>query len=279
MEDDRNNNVNNRETPNANGANYHLQQRRSSNTNVDDNSSSQNISAIVSPVKGSLTARNSLYDNRSDNAHTLAQAHLHDYGFLGPPLPSDENRLCVVLDMDETLLHSRFTRNNNKYRQAEHRKVVTDLDYDFTLCFTSGNVKERVFVKLRPKLYSFLEELSKYYEPILFTAALPEYAEPVMNRIDPHRKYVRKRLFRHSTIQCKGHSFVKDLSLLGRDMGRIVLLDNSPIAMLATPDNGKSCEHTAKRRLVSACLSPSSLRTIFHELIIEYAHSYICTYT
>lgn len=36
----------------------------------------------------------------------------------------------------------------------------------------------------------------------------------------------------------RGQPFVKDLTLLGRDMGRIVLIDNNPFAMIATPDNG-----------------------------------------
>lgn len=157
-------------------------------------------------------------------------------GLLPVQSPRDNNRLCVVLDMDETLLHSRFTKVGNNFRQEEYRPTLSDGRYDYTLCFDSVDCREQVFVSLRPHVRYFLAELSKYFEPIVFTAALPEYASPVIDELDKD-KHIRHRLFRQHTAPCSGHDYVKDLSKLGRDMGRIVLLDNSPIAMLASPDN------------------------------------------
>eukprot|EP00466_Bigelowiella_natans_P013943 jgi/Bigna1/89514/estExt_fgenesh1_pg.C_500112 len=48
---------------------------------------------------------------------------------------------------------------------------------------------------------------------------------------------IRHRLFRESCVQSHGYAFVKDLSRLGRDMSRIVLVDNSPVAMAASVSN------------------------------------------
>ena len=46
------------------------------------------------------------------------------------------------------------------------------------------------------------------------------------------------RLFRQSTVAAGGHSCVKDLSPLGRDLRRTVLVDNSPFSFLLQPACG-----------------------------------------
>jgi Dullard-like phosphatase family protein len=156
---------------------------------------------------------------------------------LPPQTPEDRGRLCVILDMDETLLHSRFTSVDNDFRQEELREAVTG-PHDFSLTFnlSEGAAAERVYVSQRPMLQKFLQSLSKEFEPIVFTAALPVYAAPVLDRIDV-KNYIRHRLYRESTVMFKGQNFVKDIAMCGRDIKRIVLIDNNPLAMVATPDN------------------------------------------
>ncbi|GAB5356719.1 hypothetical protein AAMO2058_000313200 [Amorphochlora amoebiformis] len=153
------------------------------------------------------------------------------------PKSSDPSKLCVVLDMDETLIHSKFQSQRNMYRQEEKREDATrKADIHFSLSLNGGATKEKVAVYKRPGLDKFLEEASKRFEVVVFTAAIPVYAEPVLNLIDP-KKRIKHRLFRSSTVTFEGQPYVKDLSLLGRDMSRIVLVDNNPAAMLACPDN------------------------------------------
>jgi len=137
--------------------------------------------------------------------------------------------------MDETLLHSEF-RNPNNYRQAEDRKSVKR-KCDFTLSLnTDGSMSETISVYKRPGLHAFLDECSKNFEVVIFTAALPVYASPVLDKIDK-KKQIVARLYRDSTVIWKGQPFVKDLVPLGRDMRKIVLVDNNPCAMIARPDN------------------------------------------
>lgn len=138
--------------------------------------------------------------------------------------------------MDETLLHSRFTSAENNFRQSEVRKE-TNGDYDFTLVFHSQEGGyERVFVARRPCVEEFLKQLSSFAEVVVFTAALEEYAKPVLDEID-QGGWITHRLYRQSTRPFKNHKFVKDMSIMGRDLARIVLVDNNPMAMIASPDN------------------------------------------
>uniref|UniRef100_A0A7S2TNY8 FCP1 homology domain-containing protein n=1 Tax=Lotharella oceanica TaxID=641309 RepID=A0A7S2TNY8_9EUKA len=159
-------------------------------------------------------------------------------GLLPPPKKEHENKLCVVLDMDETLIHSKFESQRNCYRQEEKRQAekMRGADVQFELTLNGGATKEKVSVFKRPGLDKFLEEASKKFEVVVFTAAIPIYAKPVLDLIDPNN-YITSRLYRSSTVTFEGQPYVKDISLLDRDMARIVLVDNNPAAMLACPDN------------------------------------------
>ena len=78
--------------------------------------------------------------------------------------------------------------------------------------------------------------MSKIYEVIIFTASLAvviskQYANPLLDRIDPH-VHISGRLYRDSCALING-SYVKDLSRLGRDLSKVIIVDviyiqNSP---------------------------------------------------
>ena len=86
--------------------------------------------------------------------------------------------------------------------------------------------RELIKVYIRPGCEQFLEKLSKIAEVVVFTASLAEYANPILDRIDPHG-YISHRLYRETTIPHKGRSHVKSLKKLGRDLRTTFLVDNS----------------------------------------------------
>ncbi|MGH0189903.1 UNVERIFIED_CONTAM: hypothetical protein FKN15_039750 [Acipenser sinensis] len=63
----------------------------------------------------------------------------------------------------------------------------------------------------------------------------PQYADPVTDLLDKHGVF-RVRLFRESCVFHQG-CYVKDLSRLGRDLGRTLILDNSPASYIFHPEN------------------------------------------
>ena len=58
----------------------------------------------------------------------------------------------------------------------------------------------------------------------------------VLNQIDPENKYIHHRLFRDSCLQINGN-YVKDLSLLGRDIDKTIIIDNNLVAFALNLDN------------------------------------------
>lgn len=124
-------------------------------------------------------------------------------------------RKTLVLDLDETLVHSSLDTNHTRP--------------EFTFLVAFGGRTHQVGVQRRPYLDHFLECVSKMFEVVIFTASQKVYAEQLINVLDPRRRLVRHRIFRDSCIVVDGN-YLKDLSVLGRDLSQTIIIDNSPQA-------------------------------------------------
>jgi len=141
-------------------------------------------------------------------------------GLLGRRKPQHRNQKCLVIDLDETLVHSSF-------------KAVDKCD--FIVPVEIENVVHNVYVLVRPYANEFLKEAAKHYEIVLFTASLAKYADPLLDLLDKEHT-IDARLFRDSCVQI-GYSYVKDLSRLGRKMSEVMIIDNSPQSYRFQPCN------------------------------------------
>ena len=92
-------------------------------------------------------------------------------------------------------------------------------------------------MQFRPYLSEFLLNISKFYELVVFTAATNDYADPIIEAIEKKGQFFEYRLYRMHTIVIN-NDFVKDLSRLGRDMSRIIIVDNMEQNYKLQPDNG-----------------------------------------
>lgn len=154
---------------------------------------------------------------------------------LPPQHIKDKGKLTVVLDIDETLVHARLP--DDIYRQDEERMDVSDSDYDGDTFEVSLRFGESFVVNKRPGLDEFLEESAKKYELIAYTAAVEEYARPLIDQLDPDNKIFRHRLYRSHCVHVNGH-FVKDLRIVNRPLDRVVLVDNNAYCLLPQLNNG-----------------------------------------
>jgi len=137
------------------------------------------------------------------------------------------NKKTLVLDLDETLVHSVGGIGSNPGTPSQS---------DFTIKVPQINSSHDVHVMVRPHVEEFLERMSKRFELVIFTASISKYANPLLNIVDK-MGYVPFRLFReHCTLI--NTAFVKDLSLLGRDFKDIIILDNNPTAYALNHYNG-----------------------------------------
>ncbi|KAJ6237041.1 scp1-like small phosphatase 4-related [Anaeramoeba flamelloides] len=124
----------------------------------------------------------------------------------------DRGKITLCLDLDLTLIYSQFTPFEG---------------YEFTFTLQNKNGTHNVYVKKRPFLEEFLTRCSELFEVVLFTASQREYAEKIVNWLDPDRKLIRYRLYRNACSMFLGN-YLKDLSLLNREISSVIIIDDVP---------------------------------------------------
>ena len=191
-----------------------------------ENNNSQNITTKSFTKSNTNNINNDLY---KINYHSLSPNERTFYNkkkFLLPEKTS--NKKTLVLDLDETLVHSVGGVENNEGEIPQHDFIIQIPQ--------NNNLSHDVHVMVRPHVEEFLERMSKRYELVIFTASISKYANPLLNIVDK-MNYVPFRLFReHCTLI--NTAFVKDLNLLGRDVKDIIILDNNPTAYSLNHYNG-----------------------------------------
>jgi len=184
-----------------------------------------NLNSIISNIPNKQT-QNTNYKTTTTitnkkNYHSLSpQYYRYKNNYLLPP--KNSNKKTLVLDLDETLVHSGF--------------IPFDCPSDVIIQIELENEIHDIHVLVRPYVKEFLEAMSKRYELVIFTASISKYANPLLNIIDK-KGHCPFRLFReHCTLI--NTAFVKDLTRLGRDMKDIIIVDNSPVAYALNQYNG-----------------------------------------
>ena len=114
------------------------------------------------------------------------------------------------------------------------------LDLDETLIHFSVNKGNEGHLFFRPYLFNFLNAVSEYYELIIFTAGIKEYAKIVLEIIENRmgKKIFDYRLYRENTEPNDEGIFVKDLSKIGRNLQKMIIVDNTKENYELQKDNG-----------------------------------------
>jgi len=172
----------------------------------------------------SICAKATLDSEENTDNHIVTTQNDNIPRLLGPIHRLDTGKKCLVLDLDETLVHSSF------------RAVA---GADFVIPVQIEDVVHFVYVAKRPGVDEFLIEMAKHYEIVIYTASLNKYADPLLDLLDP-QKTIRYRLFRESCAFYEGN-YVKDLSVLDRDLSSTIIIDNSPNSYLFHPENAIDC--------------------------------------
>ena len=164
----------------------------------------------INPHESSLTP-----SNHSNKLNTKEEFLL--------PEKSEEysDKKTLVLDLDETLVHSSFT-------PFEKNDIILEVDFE--------GILYNIYVKVRPYAEQFLKNVSKLFEIVIFTASISKYASPLLDILDKESN-IKFRLFREHCTYING-IFIKDLKRLNRNLKDVIIVDNSPIAYAFDSENG-----------------------------------------
>ena len=146
---------------------------------------------------------------------------LNSEKLLLPPKPHNSTKKTLILDLDETLVHSSFT-------PFEKNDIVLNVDFE--------GVIYNIYVLVRPEAELFIKTVAKFYELVIFTASISKYASPLLDILDKE-KNIKYRLYRDQCTFING-IYIKDLKKCNRSLKDLIIVDNSPIAYTFDSDNG-----------------------------------------
>ena len=140
--------------------------------------------------------------NRKPRGRAPSMIHEPTKNMIPPKRRDAKDKITIVLDLDETLI---YAREGPLYA--------------------------------RPHIDLLLDFLKDHCETVVWTAGVKAYAQTIVHNIDPkgaieHCVYRHKKWF----TGCAGYQ--KDLSMLGRDMNQILIIENTPDCIRGNPKNG-----------------------------------------
>ena len=131
------------------------------------------------------------HKTKTNNTNIDDKVTIESVPFIKTPM---KKKFCLVLDIDETISH--------------------------TLKLNFGG-----YFLLRPGAKSFLEEVGKYYEIIIFTSSPKKYADKILDKIDVNGNIISHRLYKNHVLYENGKT-IKNLNLIGRDLTKTIFVDN-----------------------------------------------------
>eukprot|EP01012_Entosiphon_sulcatum_P034435 TRINITY_DN43682_c0_g1_i1.p1 TRINITY_DN43682_c0_g1~~TRINITY_DN43682_c0_g1_i1.p1 ORF type:complete len:308 (+),score=41.98 TRINITY_DN43682_c0_g1_i1:31-924(+) len=142
-------------------------------------------------------------ETQAEAAIARCPSMLKGPGPLVPQLSMASNSLyTIVFDLDETLIHGR-----------------------------QGTVK------VRPGVHELLQALDNTHkcEVVVWTAGERDYAQRIVSEIDPNR-VIQHCIYRHQRW-FKTRGYTKKLTMLGRPMDRVLIVENTPDCVRCNPNN------------------------------------------
>lgn len=95
---------------------------------------------------------------------------------------------------------------------------------------------------------TLIVQVATWYTLVIYTASMPEYADPVIDWLDAGRSLFAKRLYRDSCFLQSNGSYIKDLALVEKDLSRVCFMDNSPVSYAW--NKGEFCLSSRQSRLL-----------------------------
>lgn len=136
---------------------------------------------------------------------------------------SSSNKKLLVLDLDETLIH---TFMKEVPENCEQITVKIPNKFEKTIHF-----------KIRPFCKEFLNKVSQFFDICVFTAAHSSYANPILDALDPEGCFFKDRYFNDSCTKINQYT-VKDLRILKSDLKDVILVDNTALCFGLQKENG-----------------------------------------
>lgn len=133
----------------------------------------------------------------------------------------------LVFDLDETLVHCIF-----------NDKDIHDAHVFLDIKMPNGR-STRTGFNIRPYWKELMDAVKDDWEIVVFTASCQNYADTILDHLDPQNYYFKNRFYRETCWKTPDGVYVKDLRVFHQyKMEEIVLIDNAVYSFGHQLDNG-----------------------------------------
>lgn len=194
---------------------------------------------LKSPRSPASSLRMTKYPRAPAPPRPLIPPRQPSYSTHASPHSSKLGQKTLVIDLDETLIHSLAKGGRMSSGHMVEVKLNTTVGYGGTTLGPQHPIL--YYVHKRPHCDDFLRKVCKWYNLVVFTASVQEYADPVIDWLELERKYFSARYYRQHCTYRNG-AYIKDLSSVEPDLSRVMILDNSPLSYIFHEGTGSDCE-------------------------------------
>ena len=148
---------------------------------------------------------------------------------------SNSNKKLLLLDLDETLIHSEYPISENNINKYDSILRFKNNNPDFE----DNNEYCEVGIFIRNGVQKFLSLLNNYFNIGIFTASEKDYADAIISYLDPNKNIFKFCLYRYNCINVNNLVCIKDLRIIKNiDLKKTVLIDNNIYSFSLQLNNG-----------------------------------------
>ena len=193
----------------------------------------------ISKINAISRSRNTSLNLNNSHINCFSPKKRNVFGDLSIKKNNKENNETKIIN--NKLIKKKFVKRKKEtkienpfIKSPLMKKYSLILSLDKTLSYKNNKTNAII---LRNGLFSFLSTIKPFFELILFSIDSKDVSYPIINMIENDKKYFDFKFYKDHCVLYK-NNLIKDLTLIGRDLSKIIIVDNNETCFELNKENG-----------------------------------------
>ena len=193
----------------------------------------------ISKINAISRSRNTSLNLNNSHIKCFSPTKRNVFGDLSIKKNNKENNETKIIN--NKLIKKKFVKRKKEtkienpfIKSPLMKKYSLILSLDKTLSYKNNKTNDII---LRNGLFSFLSTIKPFFELILFSIDSQDVSYPIINMIENDKKYFDYKFYKDHCVLYK-NNLIKDVTLIGRDLSKIIIVDNNETCFELNKENG-----------------------------------------
>ena len=193
----------------------------------------------ISKINAISRSRNTSLNLNNSHINCFSPKKRNVFGDLSIKKNNNENNETKIIN--NKLIKKKFVKRKKEtkienpfIKSPLMKKYSLILSLDKTLSYKNNKTNAII---LRNGLFSFLSTIKPFFELILFSIDSKDFSYPIINMIENDKKYFDYKFYKDHCVLYK-NNLIKDVTLIGRDLSKIIIVDNNETCFELNKENG-----------------------------------------